>query len=98
MQEEEGMESCMVWLGIADGMKAEVFTCAAAEAWLISSTPKLALHACMLFTCMSCYSSTHIQSCVYVPETGFIYASCAYGLVVLHICMSLGLECWAVLL
>ena len=32
MQEEEGMGRCMVWLGIADGMKAEAFTCAAAEA------------------------------------------------------------------
>ena len=58
MQEEEGMESCMVWLGIADGMKAEAFTCAVAEAWLISSTPKLALHACMLFMLMWCHSST----------------------------------------
>ena len=52
MQEEEGMGSCMVWLGIADGMKAEAFTCADAEAWLIFRTPKLALHAYMLFVLM----------------------------------------------
>ena len=67
MQEEEGMGSCMVWLHIADGMKAEALTCAAAAARLISRPPKLALHACMLFISMLCYSKTidnHVSVCV----------------------------------
>ena len=41
--EEEGRGSSMVWLGTADGMKAEAFACAAAEALFMSRPTKLAL-------------------------------------------------------
>lgn len=46
---QEVVGPCMAWLGIADGIKAEAFTFAAAEARLMSRPPKLALqcvHAC----------------------------------------------------
>ena len=32
MQEEEGMGSCIVWLGMAETTRVEACTCAAAEA------------------------------------------------------------------
>lgn len=73
------MGSCMVWLGIADGMKAEAFTCADAEAWLISRTPKLALHANMLFVLILCRGKT-TNNHAFVCQRLVAYMPCYLGL------------------